>query len=358
MKPAAPTAISLFAGIGGFDLAFEKAGFKILAQVENDKHCRTLLKSKFPDAQLFGDIRDVTADHLPDCQVVTFGSPCQDLSIAGRRKGLNGQQSILFYEATRIIQSLASRGLEFVLWENVPGVFSSNGGLDFAAVLAALADCGAMDIAWRILDSQYWGLAQRRKRVFLVADFRAERAAEILALSQSLQGDSPPRRETQQNVAPTLQGRAGKGGVGDFEMSGGCSGQDMNHGHSHLIAYGGNNCSSSLEISTAINACPASSGRMDFESETYVAYRTNAAGQIDNQGDKSAALTQQTYPCSQFVLHAGVRRLTPTECERLMGFPYDYTKGFCDSTRYRLLGNAVCPPVAKWLAEKIVLALS
>src|SRR5690606_1758225 len=116
--------------------------------------------------------------------VITFGSPCQDLSVAGKRAGLDGERSSMFFEALRVFREMreATNGGSpaLVVWENVPGAFSSNGGRDFAYVLAGLAELGAVDIAWRVLDAQYFGVAQRRRRVFVIADFGGERAAEIL----------------------------------------------------------------------------------------------------------------------------------------------------------------------------------
>jgi len=142
--------------------------------------------------------------------VICGGWPCQDLSVAGRRAGLiEGKRSSLFFEAMRIIKELQDAGVgpTFALFENVPGLLSSNGGNDFAVVLAELANVGALDIAWRVLDSQFFGVAQRRRRVFIVADFRGERAAEILALSEGLYGHPAPSREAE-------EGTAGGAGVG------------------------------------------------------------------------------------------------------------------------------------------------
>ena len=220
-----PTIISLFAGIGGFDLAFERQGFETTVNVEIDPNCRRLLKARFPAAAQWDDVTTFDPSRYPCPAVVTFGSPCQDLSVAGNRAGMvHGEtRSGLFYEAARIITHYVDRGLQFALWENVPGAFSSDTGRDFACVLRAMAQCGALDIGWRVLDAQWFGVAQRRQRVFLVADFRAERCSEILSLAQSLRGDSPPSRETQQAVACTLSARAeGGGGLGtDFDLSGG-----------------------------------------------------------------------------------------------------------------------------------------
>lgn len=194
---------SLFAGIGGFDLGFERAGFKTTWACEIDQKAQAVLRLRFPDAKLHDDVCQIGAHNLKPVDVVTFGSPCQDLSVAGKRAGLAGERSGLFHEAVRIIRELRERHgkPDFAIWENVPGAFSSNQGRDFAAVLQALADIGATDLAWRVVDSRFFGVAQRRRRVFLVADFGGERAEQVLALAQGVRGYSPQGRKAREGTA-------------------------------------------------------------------------------------------------------------------------------------------------------------
>jgi DNA (cytosine-5)-methyltransferase 1 len=195
---------SLFAGIGGFDLGFERAGFKTTWACEIDQKAQAVLRLRFPDAKLHDDVCAVGSHNLEPVDVVTFGSPCQDLSVAGKRAGLAGERSGLFHEAARIIRELrAAHGKpDFAIWENVPGAFSSNGGRDFAAVVQAMVDLGARDVAWRVLDSRFFGVAQRRRRVFLVADFGGERAEQVLALTEGVRGYSPKGRQARQGSTP------------------------------------------------------------------------------------------------------------------------------------------------------------
>jgi DNA (cytosine-5)-methyltransferase 1 len=194
---------SLFAGIGGFDLGFERAGFKTTWACEIDQKAQAVLRLRFPDAKLHDDVCQIGAHNLEPVDVVTFGSPCQDLSVAGKRAGLAGERSGLFHEAVRVIRELRERHgkPDFAIWENVPGAFSSNQGRDFAAVLQALADIGATDLAWRVMDSRFFGVAQRRRRVFLVADFGGERAEQVLALAQGVRGYSPQGRKAREGTA-------------------------------------------------------------------------------------------------------------------------------------------------------------
>ena len=164
------TGVSLFAGIGGFDLAMERNGVKVVATVEIDKNCNKVLARHFPSATQFTDIQQVTGKDLinagfnPSKGIITGGFPCQDLSVAGKRAGLSGERSGLFWEIRRLVEETESKW--FIL-ENVPGLLSSNGGKDFGIVLREMADLG-YSVGWRVLDAQYFGVPQRRRRVFIV----------------------------------------------------------------------------------------------------------------------------------------------------------------------------------------------
>ena len=206
---------SLFAGIGGFDLGFERAGFSTTWACEIDQKAQAVLRLRFPNAKLHDDVCQIGAHNLEPVDVVTFGSPCQDLSVAGKRAGLAGERSGLFHEAVRVIRELrAAHGKpDFAIWENVPGAFSSNGGRDFAAVIDALVNIGARDVAWRVLDSRFFGVAQRRRRVFLVADFGGERAEQVLALTEGVRGYSPKGRQARQGSAPGVGYRPATSGA-------------------------------------------------------------------------------------------------------------------------------------------------
>lgn len=149
------------------------------------------------------------AHNLEPVEIITFGSPCQDLSVAGKRAGLAGSRSGLFYEAIRIVSELRPA---LAIWENVPGAFSSNAGRDFAAVLSAFRDIGARDIGWTVLDAQYSGVAQRRRRVFVVSDFRGDRTGEILFESPCVCGNPPPSREAGPGVAESISACLNSGG--------------------------------------------------------------------------------------------------------------------------------------------------
>lgn len=216
---------SLFAGVGGFDLGFERAGFETAWAVEIDEKAQAVLRLRFPKAELHDDVTKVGANNLGPVDVITYGFPCQDLSVAGKRAGLDGQRSGLFHEAVRVIRELRARDgkPDIAIAENVPGLFSSNAGRDFAVVLQTLVDVGARDVAWRVLDSQYFAVAQRRKRVFIVSDFGGERAAEILSLGEGVSRDSETRRASRQGSARGARASIASGGRVDG-TGGGISG--------------------------------------------------------------------------------------------------------------------------------------
>jgi DNA (cytosine-5)-methyltransferase 1 len=182
------TGVSLFAGVGGFDLAMQRNGVKVVASVEIDKNCNKVLAQHFPDTKQFNDITEVKGSDLigagfrPNRGIITGGFPCQDLSVAGKRAGLAGARSGLFWEAARIVEETQSNW--FVI-ENVPGLLTSNSGADFGVVIGTMADLG-YGVAWRVLDAQYFGVPQRRRRVFIVGqrDPNSTSAGEVLFESQ------------------------------------------------------------------------------------------------------------------------------------------------------------------------------
>ena len=189
--------ISLFAGVGGFDEGMRRAGHECVAMVEWDRAAAGVLSYRYPDVPLYCDVSKVEVDDLPDCDFLTYGFPCQDLSVAGKRKGLEGERSGLFFEATRLIRGLHARGsgFRFAVAENVKGLFSADDGLAFARCIRELRQCGASEIGWSVYDSQYFGLAQRRKRVFIVSDFGGSSCDQVLAVTESLHGNPAPERE-------------------------------------------------------------------------------------------------------------------------------------------------------------------
>lgn len=213
---------SLFDGIGGWPDAALRAGVKPLWASEIEPFPAAVTAHHYPGMKQLGDITKINVDELEPVDIICAGSPCQDLSIAGKRKGLDGARSGLFRTAIDIVHKLRERTGKprFFVWENVPGAFSSNRGADFRAVLeeigqteipmpernkwatSGMVQCDQCEIAWRVLDAQYWGVPQRRKRIFLVADFAAvdRRAAEILFVEPCVPRDSAESERAREEV--------------------------------------------------------------------------------------------------------------------------------------------------------------
>lgn len=321
-----------------------------------------------------GDITKLSGRDMPPVDVITGGSPCQDLSVAGKGAGLAGERSGLFLEQIRIVKEMrAADGKHgraghlgrprFMVWENVPGALSSNGGQDFRRVLEEIvriaepeapdvplppkgkwpmADCWYGDgwsIAYRILDAQFWGVPQRRRRVALVADFGGRAAPEILFVQKSVCGNIAAGGEPRQTAAA----RVGN----SIEAAG----------------FRPNAGSKSGSIGYALDCAPT----LQAEQLSAVAtYSIQGFGSYCKSHVGSALLASVDIASSDLVADSKIRRLTPLECERLQGFPDGWTdigawidtrgkrhKESSDSARYRALGNSIALPPWKWVLKRI-----
>jgi len=301
---AALTVASFFAGIGGFDLGFERAGMQTVWQCEVNSFCADILEQHWPDVPRATDIRKVVASEIPDAVVWAGGFPCQDVSLArmGPRSGLKGKQSGLFYTFAELF---AEYRPPIVVIENVAALLSSHDGRDFAIVLRTLAELG-YGVAWRVLDSRYFGVPQSRQRVFIVGSLGdPARAGQILFEPEcGDRHDATSRPDGKKAVSP-------------FAV---CVG-DSQRGFVKKLAH-------------CLYAESARHTGTDW-SRNYVAYPKGR-----------------------------VRRLTPLETERLQGFPDNWTMpkqriddvNKLDSARYHACGNAVTVNVAEWLGRRLVAA--
>ena len=228
--------LSLFSGVGGFDMGLENGGMETVFQCEWDKHANSILYKHWPDVPKWDDVSTLTGKHIlahaPVVDVVAWGSPCQDLSVAGKRAGLEGGRSGLFHEGIRIIKELQEETNgqypRISIWENVVGALNSNGGADFGIILNEMAEAGAVAIEWSVLDAQYFGIPQRRRRVFVIAIFDpvlAERCPNpLLPVAESLPGHltkgKPARKSFATKTATSIgadgQWAAGTSKDGDF----------------------------------------------------------------------------------------------------------------------------------------------
>jgi DNA (cytosine-5)-methyltransferase 1 len=375
---------SLFSGIGGFDLAFERAGMECSWQCEIDRSCQKLLKERF-GKPVYDDVRTITRDSAEPVELICGGFPCQDLSIAGKRKGFTGERSGLWFEFARIIGEFRP---EWVVIENVPGLLSSNRGADFAVLLRGLVEFG-YGVSWRILDAQNFGVAQRRRRVFIVGSLGNGRSAEVLFEREGLFRDTPKGRKTGEGTAESFTIRSGKEGGGKESLSSTEIGMTLG-GQPQYMAFDINRVDDGrkdrpeggLYVHETNKSLTLSTG--NAKGQTVIAYenhpndsRITETGEISQQltsrmgtgggnvplvqclssGQANAEITDDISPALT-LLHEqpivnGVRRLTPTECERLQGFPDGWTDGQSDTVRYKQLGNAVAVPVAEWIGKMV-----
>ncbi|QRY69218.1 DNA cytosine methyltransferase [Ensifer sp. PDNC004] len=402
---------SVCSGIEAATMAWHPLGWSPSFFSEIEAFPSAVLSHHYPTVPNLGDMTkfEEWPDHAID--LLVGGTPCQSFSVAGLRQGLADPRGNLMLTYLAIARRYQPRWL---VWENVPGVLSSNGGRDFGTFIRGLEECG-YHAAWRVLDAQYVrvdgferAVPQRRRRVFVVGylgDWR--RAAAVLFEPEGMRGDSAPSRKAGQRPSPTISSRpTGGGGLGtDFDLDGG------------LIPFGGNNTSGHIDGATAVNAHGGPAGRLDFESETFVAHSLRAEGfdaSEDGTGRGTPIVPVASYPLTSgmsasaarmpheqgcLVAHAiqeravsenlengpqgkgfqadvaytiearnkvqavqkdwAVRRLTPRECERLQGFPDNFTnvpyrgKPAADGPRYKALGNSMAVNVMRWIGQRI-----
>ena len=359
-----------------------------------------------------GDITKLNGAELSVVDIITGGSPCQDLSVAGKRAGLAGERSGLFMEQIRIIKEMREHDRaigrtdehirpRYMVWENVPGSFSSNGGKDFHAVLeetAKVAEGNASiprfeggrwpsagcimgngwSIAWRVHDAQFWGVPQRRKRIALVADFGGTTAPEILFERKSVRGDIEQG------------GTQGEGLATDVKKSTGVSSPSIINLISKQLATSVNDIALTLEATDykepqviclndqggqQMNVSEEVSGTLRAQEHGHqpIVYGQGSFGNYENK--IISTLKSSGGDCgggseNLCVDHLGVRKLTPLECERLQGYPDGWTdigewvdtKGKlhkdADSPRYKALGNSIALPFWEWMAERMLKYIS
>ena len=387
---------SFFEGIGGWLLAARHAGVTPVWASEIEPFPCSVTARHFPTVEQLGDITQIDPDEIEPVDIICAGSPCQDLSIAGKRKGLDGERSSLFKTAISIFHQMRERTgrPRFFVWENVPGAFSSNKGLDFRAVLeeigqteipmppngkwanAGMVELPQCQIAWRVLDAQYWGVPQRRRRIFLVADFAADGrcAGEILFEPEGMSGDPATGEGAREGAArgtadcariavydiqhrddvirpvkdgkiPTLTARMGTGGHNVPIVNAYCiAGNTIDR----KIENGGNGKGVLAETAYTLNTIDRHAVAEIYGAKSYSEYERGKVAALRASGGNYGG-GSETLALSYSI----VRRLTPTECERLQGLDDGYTDGGSDTTRYKALGNGMAQPCADYVIRRI-----
>jgi len=389
---------SLFSGVGGFELAARRAGIDTVWQSEIEKFCVGLLAERFPNAKQLGDIRNINGAEIEPVDIVSGGFPCQDASVAGTRQGLSGERTSLIHEALRIIKEMRVHNGKprYGIFENVMGLFSVNGGEDFRTIIEEIcrvadetvvipkrnnskwthAGCVVGDcfsIAWRVLDARYFGVPQRRRRIFIVADFGGQSAPEILLKPASGAGRfEPGGTPGEEAAAGTGNGVEGASGsdcmtppVAGFAYKAGATAQGI--GYEVEV-------SATLKTEQTMAVYDARGNGDGKTASTLTGDHTNRVSDYTtlcldraafNQGvnakydfnidEELAATVVARGPSAVYTAAQHVRRLTPLECERLQGFPDGWldVPGASDTAKYRATGNAIAIPCVEWIFKRM-----
>ena len=331
-----PSVGSLFSGIGGFDLGLERAGWSVKWQVENDPYCNKILSRHWPEAARYGDITGVDTDSLERVDLICGGFPCQDLSVAGTRKGLAGERSALFFQVVRIADALRPRWL---LVENVPGLLSSNDGRDFGVVVGELAQLG-YGLQWRVLDSQHFGVPQRRRRVFIVGHLGAPCPPEVLFEPESLPRHPAPGSGERPRVAGALAAGAHPSGF---------NGQDAYDPVVAVrLAQTSGNGWGVTEDGTTHTLDGIGGDAIAFRKRT-MAHGKDAQDETRERSKRANVLTVDQRPTTVIGTPADPSRVRVTP-----GISDWLDPDEPDSPRYRALGNAVTVPVIEWIGHRLI----
>lgn len=376
-------AISLFSGAGGFEIGFQRAGIETVLQCEIDPWALAVLRRHWPDVERIEDVRTLRRDSGSQVgkqpvgesgeglDLIYGGFPCQDLSVAGKRAGLGGERSGLWLEFRRIVSELRPR---WVVVENVPGLFHSNERRDFATLVEGFTSIG-YGVAWRAVDAQFFLVPQRRRRVFFVAtiDDRsgqgAHRAAQVLSLCEGCGRNTQKGGQAREGVAASLRSRSasrgvnppGRGGEDDSNLVFGIGGGDIGYAvRAHASRSGDKGDGGMNTTLVAQTVRPGGEHWKGADHQDYVAETlrgrpgagSNSLGALATAGDEIYNLAP--------IDDIGVRRFMPIECERLQGWPDDWTRWrddgreIPDTHRYRLIGNGVAATVAEWIGRRLV----
>lgn len=330
------TYASLFTGAGGADIGLHRAGFTPLWFAEIDKFASSVLARHFPTIPNHGDITKLEPAKLEAPFLLWMSPPCQDLSVAGKRKGLSGERSGLFFNAIRIAENLVRRGTRIIAMEQVPGLLTSHGGDDFRAVLSAFLEIGARDVAWAVLDAQWFGVAQRRERMFFVADFGGTSASEILALADGLCGNPPPSRGEREGVAARVERTFGNNCIPEIAPA-------LTSTSHHAPRPG------------AMSVVPCVGYTVPDVASTL---GTPQGGANDLARLDAVIPIKDCASNMHGVVFQCVRRLTPREHERLQGWPDDWACSgvhgeISDTQRYKMIGNGVAATVSEWIGRQV-----
>lgn len=342
---------SVCSGIEAASVAWHPLGWRASFLSEIEAFPRAVLQHHYGDVPLHGDFTTIQAGEYEPIDLLVGGTPCQSFSVAGLRGGLDDERGNLALEYLRLADRLRPRWL---VWENVPGVLSSDGGRDFGSILGGLVELG-YGFAYRVLDAQFFGVAQRRRRVFVVGhlgDWR--RAAAVLFERHSLQGHPAPRRQAREGIAGDVAHSLRAGG---FDAS-----EDGTGRGTPIVPIAFMSNASGANFTAGENYSPTLRIGGDGGNAMAVAWQEAQTGcrEYAEAGTLRANGPGHDPVGTRLRIGSTVRRLTPRECERLQGFPDGYTdipwrgKDHApDGPRYKALGNSMAVPCMLWLGRRI-----
>lgn len=365
--------LDLFSGIGGFPYGFEQAGLKIGKHYfsEIDSHAIANYQHNFKTAIYAGNIQSIRPTDLGRIDIITFGSPCQDFSIAGQRAGLDGERSNLILEAIRLISQLKPR---FFIWENVKGTFSSNNGADFWAIIQAFANIGGYRIEWQLLNT-LWMLPQNRERIYLIGHLATPRGSfrPVFPITKNdqlfIEKNSRQKRELQTEHCSTLTAKLRSESTyiapqyaGTITGGGHSGGLHSDMTLIKAVHYGNSQQDRLHEPTGAMCALPKE--RLDDKTKILAQRKRHGKQEIEIQkNNHTNTITSAEKDNYVWNGYDAIRRLTEIECERLQGFPDDWTqyglynnilKKIAKTNRYKLTGNAVTTTMPQIIMKHLI----
>jgi len=313
-----------------------KRKFKCIGVSEIDKYSSELLSKKFPTIKNWGDCTKINPSELPDFDMLCGGFPCQAFSIAGKRRGFKDTRGTLFFEIARILEVKRPK---LVLLENVKGLLNHEKGKTFSVILQTLEELG-YEVQWMVLNSKFFGVPQNRERVFIIGSLRGERRPEILPLGESKQ--EPSTESMEGKISSTITSTYWKGNKGtQIKVEGMLTegGWDKRHENIRRV-YSQEGISPTIPTGQGGGVMPKISTILDLYNKK-------------EHSDRCPTLTEPHHNTIRVREGFKIRRLTPTECERLQGFPDGWTEGFSDTQRYKMMGNAVTTNIITAIGIKL-----
>lgn len=337
--------LSVCSGVEAATVAWNHMGFEAIGYSEIDKFCCDLLKQKYPQTPNFGDINGNSTWQIPRAiDILIGGTPCQSFSLAGLRRGTDDPRGGLVYKFCELVRDRKPR---WIVWENVQGVLSANRGRDFGSFIGSLAEFG-YHLCWRVLDAQHFGLPHRRKRVFLIGHHSDRTSGYKVLFEQASLSRIHQERQHGKKPSSSFEGSH------DFASGVKCLEHNMDYDDCGCYCEDDFECPFCFCWSNGLYSNPKKTG-CNFCS----AWVKNPVNCISDGAHMGGGINGQDYNSGRIIVQPDgkVRRLTPLEIERLMGFPDNYTNipGAKDGNRFKAMSNSMCVPVIKWIGERIAM---